>query len=342
MENDIRTYPLDRLEQLAKEFGQPGFRAKQLYEWLHLHHATSFDEMTNLPKAFRAQLASAYPLKSARLINRQQSKDGTRKYVIQFADGQMVEAVGMPSGPQGERLTVCLSTQVGCAMACAFCATGKEGFHRNLSPEEMIDQVSLVEKDFGRRVTNIVAMGQGEPFLNYDAVIEALRKMNSVDSFNIGARHITVSTCGIITGIDALANEPEQFTLAISLHSAIQAKRDKLMPRVSTQRLPDLKTALMNYVEKTNRRVTLEYLLIKDANDREEDLEALLHFCEGLLCHVNLLPMNNVAGSPFQPAPLNTVNHWIDTLSRHHIEATLRRSRGSDIAGACGQLKNSL
>lgn len=342
MENDIRTYTLDRLEQLAQEFGQPRFRAKQLHEWIHLHHAASYDDMTNLPKAFRAQLASAYPLDSAKLINRQLSQDGTRKYVIQFSDGQMVEAVGMPSGVEGERLTVCLSTQVGCAMACAFCATGKEGFKRNLSPEEMIDQVALVEKDFNQRVTNIVAMGQGEPFLNYEAVLRAFRALNSTGSFNIGARHITVSTCGIISGLNALALEPEQFTLAISLHSAIQAKRDKLMPHVSTQKLSELKVALVDYVAKTNRRVTLEYLLIRGINDGDEDLAALLSFCEGLLCHVNLLPMNSVAGSPFQPAPLSTVNRWINALGSHHIEATLRRSRGSDIAGACGQLKNSL
>lgn len=342
MENDIRTYTLDQLEQVAQEFNQPKFRAKQLYEWIRGRHVTSYDEMTNLPKDFRAQLDDAYPLAATHVINRQISKDGTRKYVMQFPDGSLVEAVGMPSGSHDERLTVCFSTQVGCAMACAFCATGKEGFCRNLTATEMIDQIALVEKDFRQRVTNIVAMGQGEPFLNYDAVLHAFRLMNSPDSFNIGARHITVSTCGIITGIKALSKEPEQFTLAISLHSAIQAKRDKLMPRVSEQKLPDLKSALLSYVGKTNRRVTLEYLLIKGVNDGKEDLKALLDFCDGLLCHVNLLPMNKVTDSPYQPADHGTVDHWIKTLGRHHIEATLRRSRGSDIAGACGQLKNSL
>ncbi|MCI2240913.1 23S rRNA (adenine(2503)-C(2))-methyltransferase RlmN [Adlercreutzia faecimuris] len=342
MMNEIKTYNLSQLEDLTSRYGQPKFRAKQLYEWLVGKHAISYDEMTNLPKDFRAQLAQDYPLATCEVIDRQVSKDGTRKYVVCFHDGCMVETVAMPTGENDERLTVCFSTQVGCAMECAFCATGREGFCRNLTANEMTEQVSLVERDFGRRVTNLVAMGQGEPFLNYDALIEALRMANSADSFNIGARHITVSTCGIIPGIDQLAEEPEQFTLAISLHSAIQEKRDQLMPRVSHQPLPSLKKSLKHYVEKTNRRVSFEYLLIKGVNDGEEDLQALLDFCDGLLCHVNLLPMNKIAGSPFQPSPRYIADHWISTLGKHHIEATMRRSRGSDIAGACGQLKNSL
>lgn len=341
MEKNIRTYTLEQLEVLCGELGQPRFRGKQLREWIHGKHATSYDQMTNLPKDFRAQLAKLYPLSSSEIIDRQVSIDGTRKYVVRFSDGCMVETVGMPSGSDGERLTVCFSTQVGCAMACAFCATGREGFHRNLSAAEMIDQIAVVERDFDMRVTNVVAMGQGEPFLNYDEVVTALRIMNSPDSFNIGARHITVSTCGILKGISLLSTEPEQFTLAISLHSAIQQKRDRLMPQVSSQRLPDLKRSLMRYREQTNRRVTLEYLLIEGVNDSEEDLEALLGFCEGLLCHVNLLPMNKVEGSRFQPASRKVVDRWIEVLNRHHVETTLRRSRGADIAGACGQLKNS-
>lgn len=342
METDIRTYTLDQLENLAKELGQPKFRGKQLQEWLHKKRVTSYEDMTNLPKSFRTQLAESYPLNSAEVIDFQASSDGTRKYVIRFSDGCLVETVGMPSGTADERLTVCFSTQVGCAMSCAFCATGREGYHRNLTSSEMVEQIALVERDFNSRVTNAVAMGQGEPFLNYDEVMKGLRILNDPDSFNIGARHITVSTCGILQGIDAFSDAPEQFTLAISLHAAIQSKRDHLMPRVSNQKLPALKRALLCYVEKTNRRVTLEYLLIKGVNDGVEDLNALLDFCEGLLCHVNLLPMNTIEGSPFQPASKKTVDQWISTLSHHHIETTLRRSRGSDIAGACGQLKNSL
>ena len=342
MEKDIRTYTLAQLEDLVGELDQPKFRAKQLHEWLQGHHATSYDEMTNLPKALRARLAESHPLAMSKVIDRQVSKDGTRKYVIRLSDGCLIETVGMPSDHHGERLTVCFSTQVGCAMECAFCATGREGFHRNLTSAEMTDQIALVQKDFQRRVTNVVAMGQGEPFLNYDETITALRLMNSADSFNIGARHITVSTCGVLDSIDSFSKEPEQFTLALSLHSAIQAKRDKLMPRVKNQKLTDLKKSLLHYVSQTNRRVTLEYLLIRDVNDGDEDLTALLDFCAGLLCHVNLLPMNVIEGSPFQPADSQTVDKWIKTLGRHRIEATLRRSRGSDIAGACGQLKNVL
>lgn len=342
MDKDIRTFTLTQLEKLAQELNQPKFRGKQLYEWLQGHHVASYEEMTNLPKNFRALLAEKYPLLSSTVVDRQVSRDGTRKYVIELPDGCLVETVGMPSGTSNERLTVCFSTQVGCAMACAFCATGREGFKRNLTVSEMTDQIALVEKDFGQRVTNAVAMGQGEPFLNYQAVIQALRMLNSDDSFNIGARHITVSTCGIVSGIDDFSREPEQFTLALSLHSAIQEKRDKLMPRVREQKLDDVKAALLRYVERTNRRVTLEYLLIRDVNDGEEDLFALLKFCEGLLCHVNLLPMNDVKGFPYRPSSKATVDQWISILGKNHIEATLRRSRGADIDGACGQLKNSL
>lgn len=362
MANEIKTYTVEELGRVLSELKQPKFRAKQLYEWLHTHRVTSYDEMTNLPKSLREVLSEKYPLDGAQIIDRQISADGTRKYVLQYPDGCCVETVGMPvytdnsavsEGEAGEaactiatqaidRLTVCFSTQVGCAMECEFCATGKEGLTRNLTAAEMVEQLVVVEKDFGCRVTNAVAMGQGEPFQNYDELIDALREINSPSSLNIGARHITVSTCGLIPGIKRFSEEPEQFTLAISLHSAIQRKRDKIMPRVSSQKIVDLKKALVAYVNETNRRVTLEYLLIEGVNDGEDDLKALLDFCLGLLCHVNLLPMNRVEGANFQPSRKETVRYWNSTLAAAGIESTLRKSRGSDIAGACGQLKNSL
>lgn len=343
MLNEIRSLTAREIEELIADLGFPKFRSKQVYEWVHGHHATCYDQMSNLPKALREKLSEAYPLCVPRIVDKRISADGTRKYILELEDGLLVEAVGMPSLSKDgyDRLSVCFSTQVGCSMECAFCATGKEGFTRQLSAAEMIDQVLAVELDFGQRVTSVVAMGQGEPFLNYENTIRALRVMNDPGSFNIGARHITISTCGIFDGIRRLSNEVEQFTLAISLHSAIQEDRDMIMPRVANQKLGMLKEELLSYTKKTNRRVSLEYLLMKGINDTDDHLEALLSFCSGLLCHVNILPINDVEDSPFKPSSKKTVDAWMKTLNGRRIETTLRNSRGSDIDGACGQLKNS-
>lgn len=344
MPNEIRTFTKERLEAVVADLGQPRFRAKQLYEWLHGHRVSSYSQMTNLPKALREKLEERFPLFEPTVLDKRISADATRKYVLKLHDGALVEAVGMPSfSDDGEvkRLTVCFSTQVGCAMACAFCATGGEGFTRNLTATEMVDQIVAVERDFGHRVTNAVAMGQGEPFLNYAELLSALRMLNDPAGLNIGARHITVSTCGIIDGIRRLSDEPEQFTLAISLHAAVQGKRDALMPRMENQPLVELRRALDAYTGKTGRRVSLEYLLIDGVNDAEEDLDALIGFCEGLLCHVNLLPVNAVEGSAFAPSAPEVVAAWIKRLSRCGVETTMRNSRGKDIEGACGQLKNA-
>ena len=348
MNNAIQSFNLSEIPSIIEGLGQPRFRAKQLTSWLYQRGAKSYDEMTNLPKALREVLANDYPLVSPRIVNKQVSTDGTRKYVFEYADGARVEAVGIPSFDKKERrdepkhLTVCFSTQAGCAMGCTFCATGHEGLTRNLSSSEMICQIIAVQNDFNCRVTNLVSMGQGEPFQNYEASLEALRFANAKDSLEIGARHITVSTCGIIQGIDKLAQEPEQFTLAVSLHSAIQSVRNEIMPRCSGIPLPKLKESLVSYVEKTGRRVSLEYLLIKGVTDTEENLDALIDFCDGLLCHVNLLTVNEVEGSPYKPSTPATQQHWVKSLKSSGKEATIRNSRGSDIDGACGQLKNKM
>lgn len=342
MKTFIKDYELAELQSLMKELGLPAFRAKQVYEWLYIHQVNSYDEMTNLPKALRERLAEEHPLNEPVVYHKACSTDGTRKYVFQLHDGQLVEAVGMPSLTDSNHLTVCFSTQVGCAMECAFCATGKEGFTRNLQPSEMIDQILFIQKDFGQRVSNLVAMGQGEPFLNYDNLITALHILNDPKGIAIGARHITVSTCGIIPGIQKFAEEPEQFTMAISLHSARQNIRNDFMPRVSNMPLTELKKALLSYVEKTNRRVTFEYIMIKGYNDTKRDLEALIDYCDGILCHINFLPVNPTEGSPLEPSTPETIATWINELKKNGIEATMRNSRGKDIQGACGQLKNSL
>lgn len=340
MDKPIKTYALSELPSLVKELGQPSFRAQQLTEWLYQRHASSYDEMTNLPAALRAALSERFPLTMPEIVNRQVSRDGTRKYLIEFDDGIRVETVAIPSRG-GDRLTVCFSTQAGCAIGCAFCATGREGFARNLTPGEIVDQVLIAQDDMGKRVTNVVGMGQGEPFLNYDNTMAALRIINNKKGLEIGARHISVSTCGILPGIERFSEEPEQFTLAVSLHAARQGVRDLLMPNVARFKLGNLKNALQEYIAKTNRRVTLEYIMIDGVNDADEDLKALQKFCANLLCHVNLIPINAIEGSVFQPSEPETINRWLNAIQKKGTETTLRDSRGSDIDGACGQLKNT-
>lgn len=340
MDKPIKTYALPELASIMKELGQPAFRAQQLQEWLYQRHAKSYDEMTNLPNTLRAVLAERFPLTNPTIVDRQVSKDGTRKYLVEFDDGTCVETVAIPSRG-GDRLTVCFSTQAGCAIGCAFCATGREGFVRNLTPGEIVDQVLIAQEDIGKRMTNVVGMGQGEPFLNYDNTLAALRIMNSKKGLEIGARHISVSTCGIIPGIARFSEEPEQFTLAVSLHAARQPIRDLIMPNVARYKLSTLKEALQAYVSQTNRRVTLEYIMIEGVNDAPQDLKALQKFCSHLLCHVNLIPINAVKDSEFQPSPQTTIDHWLSEIQKKGTEATLRDSRGADIDGACGQLKKT-
>ena len=333
---DIRLLDLEELQNLVKELGQPAFRAKQLNEWIHEKNACSFDEMTNLPVAMREKLSERFSFNVPVELVKQVSKDGSRKYLLQFADGVSVETVGMPNR---NKLAVCISSQAGCAMGCAFCATGLAGLSRSLTAQEMVDQVLHVSRDFGERVTSVVFMGQGEPFANFDATIDALRALNDPDGLAIGARHLTVSTCGVIPGIRRFAELPEQFTLAISLHSAVQGTRNQLMPGVKKYTLPRLHEAIQLYVEKTGRRPTYEFAMIDGINDTNPEMQALIDFCAGTLCHVNLIQLNNIPDSPFRPSPSEKVETLQRRLTMHGVETTIRNSRGSDIDAACGQLK---
>ena len=342
----IFDYSARGIEQLLTSLGQPKFRGKQLVQWLYKHGAKSYDEMTNLPLKLREMLEETAPLIPPAIVDKQVSKDGTRKFLLEFGDGSQVETVGIPSrdvNAQGmpRRLTVCFSTQVGCPMRCSFCATGREGFTRNLVPGEMLWQVLTCQEDFGMRVSNIVAMGQGEPFLNYDNVLEALRLMNSPDGLEIGARHISLSTCGILPGINRFSQEREQFTLAVSLHSAIQETRDELMPGCVKVKLPELKRALLDYQREASRRITLEYLMVDGKTDTDASFKALVDFCHGMQAHVNLLKINHIDGSPLEPTPAKRLEWFQSNLEHAGIETTIRDSRGADIDGACGQLKNS-
>ncbi|QKF07609.1 23S rRNA (adenine(2503)-C(2))-methyltransferase RlmN [Berryella wangjianweii] len=338
MTTPLKQLSLDQIEAAFAACGLPRFRSAQVAEWVYKRHARTYAQMTNLPQALRDQLAEAFPLHDADVIARQTSSDGTRKYLLKLGDGTTVETVGIPS--EGERLTVCCSSQAGCAMACSFCATGKQGLHRSLFPGELVDQVNVVGADFGRRVTHVVIMGQGEPFANYDHTLAALRMMNNPRLLGIGARHITLSTCGIVPGIERFSHEPEQFTLAVSLHAAVQATRDSLMPRVASWPLPALRETLERYTRETGRRVSLEYALIEGVNADSRHLDALIDFCRGLLCHVNLIMLNAVPESPFHPVPARVRDEWLRALEKAGVAATGRISRGSDIDGACGQLAN--
>ena len=333
----IRAYSREQMASMVKKNGFPSFRARQIEQWLYQKGSRSYSEMTNLPKEMRENLLEIAPLYNAVIDDEQHSKDGTRKYIVRYPDDALAEMVAMPTG---NRLTVCVSSQVGCSMGCSFCATGKEGFTRNLLPGEIVEQIFLAQENFGTRVSNVVVMGQGEPFLNYGNTIAALRFINGKDGLNIGARHITVSTCGITRGIESFGDEPEQFVLAISLHSAVQETRDILMPRVENITLRELHEAICSYQYSCGRRVSLEYLLIDGFNDDDAHLAALIEFCSGISAHVNLLPLNDVSESPYKPASPQRVRVFIDKLSASGIEANMRDSRGGDIDAACGQLKN--
>jgi 23S rRNA (adenine2503-C2)-methyltransferase len=324
------------IASLVSELGEPRYRASQIVRWVYGRGASTFDEMTDLSAALRERLADRLALPTPKVVTTQVSADGTRKYLVELADGVSVETVGLPAD---DRLTVCFSTQAGCAMGCAFCATGAAGLARDLGPGEMVDQVRVVADDFGMRVTNAVAMGQGEPFANYDATLGALRLMNSADGLGIGARHLTVSTCGLAGAIRRFAEEPEQFTLAVSLHSAVQQTRDRLMPGVKGISLELLRDALVEYAEKTGRRPSLEYALIAGVNDTDIELEALVAYCRHMLVHVNLIPANPVAGSGFERSAEERVRRFLHRLEDSGIECSVRAERGVDIDAACGQLR---
>lgn len=336
---DLRSMTHGQLQELMSELGQPAFRVKQIEEWVWRKNVSSLDEMSNLPKTLRHALQDRVTLDSAEEIARQLSADGSRKYLLRFPDGVSVECVGMPS--KG-KLTACASSQAGCGIGCAFCATGMSGLTRSLSAGEIYEQVMHVRDDFGRRVTSVVLMGQGEPFANYTETLAALRRLNSPDGAGIGARHLTVSTCGIIPMIKRFANEPEQFTLAVSLHSAVQKTRDMLMPGVKKYSLIHLYDIMNEYVNKTGRRPSYEFALIRGVNDSDNEIAALCDFCRDNLAHVNLIMLNEVKGSKFQPSTNERAREFVRRLTSVGVEATIRNSRGSDIDAACGQLRQSV
>lgn len=335
---DIRSMNLEELTAFLTDNGFEKFRAKQVISWLKLD-AESFDEMKNLPQKLRNFLKETAYLAKAEIVRAQRSGiDGTVKYLFELFDGEYVEGVLMK---YHHGMTVCISSQVGCKMGCTFCATGKSGFSRSLTASEMIAQIRSAELDCGERISNVVLMGMGEPFDNYDNVIRFLRLVSSEDSLNIGMRHITLSTCGIVPKIIEFADLGLQTGLSVSLHAPDDAARSRTMPINRRYPVAEVIKASRYYVEKTHRRITFEYALIDGENDSDKDAEKLAGLLKGILCHVNLIPVNNVTGAGYKKSSLKRQKAFSDILSAAGVNSTVRRTLGSDIDASCGQLKRN-
>lgn len=333
---DIKSMTLAELTEDLLELGEPKFRAGQVYTWLH-RGATSFDQMTNLSKGLREKLKETYTLVYPTVARKLESaKDGTIKYLWRLTDGNCVESVLMRYRYGN---TVCISSEVGCAMGCAFCASTRGGLVRRLTPAEMLDQVLFTQLDSGLPVSHIVLMGIGEPLDNYDAVRRFLELVNSPEGLNIGMRHISLSTCGLVDRIDRLAGENLQLTLSVSLHAPDDAVRSGIMPVNRRYSVDELLAACKRYFEKTGRRISFEYAMIRGVNDSPEMAELLARKLRGLAAHVNLIPLNDVDESPLKPSLPETVRAFQQSLEKSGIPATVRRTLGSDINASCGQLR---
>lgn len=336
MNEHIKSKTLAEISQLLKALGQPAFRAKQVYTWLH-KGVRSYEEMTNLPKSLRDMLAAQYPLHIPQVVRKQESaKDGTIKYLWKLSDGNCVETVLMRYHYGN---TVCISTEVGCRMGCAFCASTLGGLVRRLAPFEMLDQVLFTQVDSGLPVSHIVLMGIGEPLDNYENVMRFLELVNSKDGMNISMRHISLSTCGIVPGIDRLAEEKLQLTLSVSLHAPTDEIRNTIMPVNKAYPTEELLSACRRYYQKTGRRISFEYAMINGVNDTPEAAKTLLRRLKGLPAHMNLIPLNHVEESPLKPSTRQAVQTFQKILEDGGIPATVRRTLGSDIDASCGQLR---
>jgi 23S rRNA (adenine2503-C2)-methyltransferase len=326
---------LQEIEKLMEQLNATKFRAKQIHNWIYSKSVSSIDEMTNLSKDFRCELNKVAQVTNTKIKTKQVSVDGTIKYLIEYPDGECVETVLMRFDNRAN-LTACVSSQVGCAVNCSFCATGKRGFIRNLSYREIIEQVLTIQRDTGLKVTNVVFMGQGEPLLNLENVLKALELFN--DDFQIGARRITLSTSGIVPKIYELAKSELQSTLAISLHAPNHKLRAELMPIENKYHIEDVKKALLDYVEKTGRRITVEYILIHKFNDTLDCAKELAYLLKDLKCNVNLIPYNNVNDTKYQKSTNDDIMKFKYLIEHSGKKVTVRLERGADIDAACGQL----
>ena len=334
---DIASYSFEELQEEMLSIGEKGFRSKQIYSWIHEKLADDFEEMTNLPKSLRQKLETEYEIRRVEMEKRQISKiDGTNKFLFCLKDGNMVESVLMKY-KHGN--SVCISSQVGCRMGCRFCASTLDGLERNLTPSEMLRQVYQIQKITGERVSNIVIMGTGEPLDNYDNFLKFIYMVSDEHGLNISQRNITASTCGIVPNIRRLAEEKLQITLALSLHGSNQEKRKSLMPVANKYELQEVLEACDYYFRKTGRRITFEYSLVHGVNDTPEDARELTGILEDRNCHLNLIPENPIKERNYEKPDKKSAENFKNKLEKNGINVTIRREMGSDIDGACGQLR---
>ena len=336
MKKNIKDYNLDELKDEFVKLNEKPYRAEQVFKWIHEANITSFDEMTNISLELREKLKEEFTLCIYNIIKKQESKDGTKKYLFDVLDGNAIETVLMEY-KHGK--SICVSSQIGCKMGCKFCASTGIDFVRSLTPGEIIEQVLAVQRDENIKISNLVFMGIGEPLDNYDNVIKAIKILNNPKGINMGARHISISTSGLVPKIYDLADENIQCTLSISLHATTNEKRSALMPVNNAYNIEDLMKACKYYIEKTNKRISFEYALAKDNNDNLEDAKQLVKLLRGMLCHVNLIPINKIENGKFTKSTNENILKFRDYLNDNGIVATVRRELGSDIDAACGQLR---
>jgi len=333
---NIKDYNLEELKQEFIKLGEKPYRAEQVFKWLYTTDITSFDEMSNLSLELREKLKKEFSICVYNILRKQESSDGTKKYLFDILDGNAIETVLM-SYHHG--YSICVSSQIGCKMGCKFCASTGIPFMRNLTSGEIIEQILAVQRDANIKISNIVFMGIGEPFDNYDNVMNAIRIINNQKGLNIGARHISVSTSGLVPKIYDFANEDMQCTLSISLHATTDEKRSAMMPVNNAYNIEELMKACKYYIDKTNKRISFEYALAKDNNESLEDAKRLVKLLKGMICHVNLIPINKIENGQYTKSTNENIMKFRDYLNDNGIVATIRRELGSDIDAACGQLR---
>jgi len=334
---EISSLNFEELKQTIKELGLPQFRAKQIYQWLHIKNVDSFDKMTNIDKALRKKLSEQFTISVPEISRKLVSAiDGTQKYLFEFSDGESVESVLMRY-KYGN--SICVSTQVGCAMGCTFCASTKAGRVRNLTAGEILGQIYRAQTDSGERISHVVLMGIGEPLDNFDNVVKFLSMISDANGLNIGQRNISLSTCGVVPNIYRLAELDLQITLSVSLHAPTDEMRTGMMPINKKYPIGELMEACRSYVKTTGRRISFEYSLIKGVNDTPECAHKLCKLLGGMLCHVNLIPINSIEQSDYEKSDRKSIEEFKKIIEEHKITATVRRKLGADINAACGQLR---
>jgi 23S rRNA (adenine2503-C2)-methyltransferase len=342
--SDIKSLLLSELQEKLQDLAEPSYRAAQIMNWLYGKRAGAFEEMTDLSRALRVRLAEKFSLSKIEIVRVLGSRDTTRKFLFRLSDGNFIESVLIPASPalygaQSDRRTLCVSTQVGCAYGCKFCASGLDGFSRNLRANEIVEQIIAIEHESGEKIDNLVFMGMGEPLANFNNVMQAIRIINAPWGLGIGARHITVSTSGLAPQVKKLADEPLQIRLAISLHGATDAVRNQIMPINRRYPIEMLLSACDYYVIRKKQRLTFEYILIAGVNDSDDQANLLVRHAQRLSAKVNLIPYNKVEGLPWSRSARNRQEKFLSILRAHGIPATLRREKGDDIGAACGQLR---